>query len=277
MIDRIAAVGQLLNYPPALRPAKTGQKKPGNLLVLPARDTYVVGDLHANGANLRRLITYGENQGIFREANVLLLGDILHGVPNPRDAAASLDALLTVFGLMSRYPEHVFLLRGNHETIDDSLVKFGVNISRCFNDYIRREYGQPMLYELGKVFDELPLIALGENLVACHAGPARGDVAYESLLNASLDDAPYRQLIDSRSYTARDVSVFVNALSNHPYPYTVETLFVVGHHRLEGERAIRGGFKGIPYHFALQSHHAHGLRLLKVTRNSWDVIELSGL
>lgn len=271
----LAAVRELLNYPRSIRPIKTsGPKKPGNILVLPARDTYIVGDLHANVANLDQVVAYGERQDIFREANILLLGDLLHNVQNPKDSAASLDMLMRVFSLMHHYPENVFCLRGNHETISDGLVKSGVEISRCFNDFIRMEYGQPMLYELGKVFNELPLIALGENLVACHAGPARDDVTYESLLNAPLDDAPYRQLIDSRSYTARDVALFVKALSRHPYPYTAETLLVVGHHRLEGERAIRGGFKGIPYHFALQSYLAHGLSLLKVARDSWDVIEL---
>lgn len=273
----IAATRELLNYPRSIRPAKTGgQKRAGNILVLPARDTYVVGDLHANGDNLRRLIAYGEDRGIFREANVLLLGDILHSVQNPGDSAASLDALMTVFGLMIRYPEHVFCLRGNHETISDGLVKFGVQISRCFNDFIRSTYGQPMLFELGKAFNELPLIALGENLVACHAGPAQGEVAYEPLLNAFPDDVLYSTAIDSRNYTAHDVTVFINALNGHPYPYSANTLFVVGHHRLEGERAIRGGFKNIPYHFALQSHHVHGLSLLKVARNSWEVIELVG-
>ena len=271
----VTAVRKLLNYPCAIRP-KTRQNIPGNILVLPPRDTYIVGDLHANGDNLLRLIAHGESHGIFRDANVLLLGDILHSVTSPSDGAVSLDALMAVFGLMIRYPEHVFCLRGNHETIDDGLVKFGVRVSRCFNDFVRRTYGQPILTELGKVFNELPLIALGENLVACHAGPVRGDVTYESLLNASPDDALYSQVIDSRSYAAHDVTAFINILSVHPYPYTADTLFVVGHHRLDDERAIRGGFKGIPYHFALQSHHPHGLSLLKVARGSWDVVELTG-
>jgi hypothetical protein len=52
--DCIAAARKLLNYPTTIRPAMIGQKKPGNILVLPPRDTYIVGDLHANGDNLRR-------------------------------------------------------------------------------------------------------------------------------------------------------------------------------------------------------------------------------
>jgi hypothetical protein len=272
----IAAIRQLLAYPRAVRPAKIGLRVPGNILLLPPRETYVVGDLHANVENLRSVIAYSESHELFRNANVLLLGDVLHSATKPSDSAASLDTLMMVFDLLLRHPEHVYWLRGNHETINDSIVKSGLEVSRYFNDFIRREYGQPMLFELGKVFNQLPLIALGENLVACHAGPACGDVTYESLLNAALNDAPYQQLLNSRSYSARDVAVFIKALNRHPYTYGADTLFVVGHHALEGERSIQQEFRGIASHFALQSYHPQGLSLLRVTRDSWEVIELQG-
>lgn len=80
-------------------------------VVLPERgELIVVGDIHGDLVTLKRILEKEEVEGwLGGDHYVLFLGDYVDRGPD------SLGVLQTVSELLVNHPEHVFLLRGNHE------------------------------------------------------------------------------------------------------------------------------------------------------------------
>lgn len=69
-------------------------------------NTYVVGDLHGNVFDLIRILN---NIKSLEQEKVLFLGDYVDRGPN------SLEVITLLFALTVKFPNNVFLIRGNHE------------------------------------------------------------------------------------------------------------------------------------------------------------------
>jgi serine/threonine-protein phosphatase PP1 catalytic subunit len=117
--------------------------------------TLVVGDLHGD----LRAVTSAVN--IFRSkgpSNLLFLGDYVDRGPD------SWPVLELLFGEMLKDPDHVHLLRGNHETL-------WVNEEHGFKDELQRRKLLELHLPINDVFSLLPVAAVLDNLVfAVHGG-----------------------------------------------------------------------------------------------------------
>ena len=134
------------------------QTSPSSFVEVPAPVT-VVGDIHGQLFDLLELLRVG---GQAPDTNYLFLGDYVDR------GMHSVETILLLLWTLCRYPRHVTLLRGNHETRQITQV-YG------FYDECVRKYGGPQVWRLvTEVFDSLPVVALvtgpGLRVLAVHAG-----------------------------------------------------------------------------------------------------------
>ena len=130
----------------------------GTLLELPAPAT-LVGDVHGNICDLLRIL---QKFGNFDET-LLFLGDYVDR------GSHSLEVITLLLALLCKYPNKVFLLRGNHE--------FGhLNKMYGFYEEMKSRYGSDDLWnEIQTVFAWLPLAAVvGGKIFCVHGGLSPG-------------------------------------------------------------------------------------------------------
>merc|ERR1712093_766248 len=110
-------------------------------------------------ADLRRLFDLLGRPG---ESNYLFLGDYVDR------GKMSLATICLLFAYKLRYPENVFLLRGNHECTSISRV-YG------FYDECKRHYSVRLWKNFCDAFNCMPICAVIEEKIACmHGGLSPG-------------------------------------------------------------------------------------------------------
>ena len=115
----------------------------------------VVGDLHGNIDDLLRIFT---RCGYPPEQKYLFMGDYVDRGQN------SLEVFLLLLALKVRHPNHLFLLRGNHES-DSMTSVYG------FRAEIRRRLNKQIFGNFLRVFRHLPICAVLNDRVFCvHGG-----------------------------------------------------------------------------------------------------------
>lgn len=97
------------------------------------------------------------------ETNYLFLGDYVDR------GKQSIETLCLLFAYKIKYPEGVFLLRGNHEC---------QNISRIYGfwDECKRRYSIKLWKEFINLFNHLPIAALIEDRILCMHGGLSPDL-----------------------------------------------------------------------------------------------------
>lgn len=124
----------------------------------------IFGDIHGQLPDLLHFFhTYGvpnHKNGDVHLVNYIFIGDFVDR------GSYSLEVLATLFCLKLRYPQNVFLIRGNHEDREVN-ERFGFK-SEC----VQRLGKGTELWEAANVtFDSLPVAALVESKVIClHGG-----------------------------------------------------------------------------------------------------------
>lgn len=134
---------------------------------------YVIGDLHGN---FKDFSYFAKAFGLwtsaeFIPAKFLFLGDYVDR------GLHSIETLAFVLALKVRFPNKVFLLRGNHECAeingDEDLYQGGSFRRQCSMTYGRRE-GVALWEKFNSCFDQMPLAAVIDNKIFCvHAGIPR--------------------------------------------------------------------------------------------------------
>lgn len=115
----------------------------------------VVGDIHGNLYDLIRIF---DKCGYPPETKYLFLGDYVDR------GSHSIEVLLLLFALKNKFPEHIYMLRGNHETL---------RISKAYGLYqeCKNKYNKDLFYQFNILFMSLPITALINNSIFCvHGG-----------------------------------------------------------------------------------------------------------
>jgi protein phosphatase len=119
---------------------------------------YVIGDIHGNIFDLVRILRLTLRPP---QSRLLFLGDYVDR------GEYSIEVVTLLFSLMILYPNHVVLLRGNHEFLT-------VNTTYGFYSDVLAQYQSPKLYEaMNTAFLYMPLVAILNSEVFCvHGGIA---------------------------------------------------------------------------------------------------------
>lgn len=116
---------------------------------------YVVGDIHGNINDLVRIF---QSCGYPPHSKYLFLGDYVDRGNN------SLEVICLLFALKSKYPDSIYLIRGNHE-IERISNTYG------FYDEAMYKFNQTLYNEVTDTFNLLPVAAVINKEVFCvHGG-----------------------------------------------------------------------------------------------------------
>jgi protein phosphatase len=120
---------------------------------------YIIGDIHGNIFDLLRILLY---TGTPPQTRLLFLGDYVDR------GEFSVEVMALLFSLMVLYPDHVFLLRGNHEFAN-------INSIYGFASEVMIQYNSRQVFDLmNEVFAWLPLVCVIDDVIFCvHGGISR--------------------------------------------------------------------------------------------------------
>lgn len=120
-------------------------------------DFIIVGDLHGNIDDLLRIFDRFDYPPVYR---YLFLGDYVDR------GTASVEILLMLFSLKIKFPDHIYLLRGNHET-DLMAKQYGFRQECC------RRLNKKCYQKFLECFKQLSIACVVNNKIFCvHGGIA---------------------------------------------------------------------------------------------------------
>ena len=130
------------------------QKRPSLLKIDPP--LYIVGDIHGNILDLIRIFILAQTPP---KSRFLFLGDYVDRGP------CSLCVICLLYAMQLAYPDHVYLIRGNHEFES-------INSTYGFQDEVLFFFGTNDLFlTINKTFEYLPIAAVIKNQMFCvHGG-----------------------------------------------------------------------------------------------------------
>uniref|UniRef100_F1KYI3 protein-serine/threonine phosphatase n=1 Tax=Ascaris suum TaxID=6253 RepID=F1KYI3_ASCSU len=135
--------------------------KEAMLLELPLTEygIVVIGDLH--GSMLDLLIVL-HNIGLPPDVRYLFLGDYIGFGPH------QIELLLFILLLKLRWPEHIYMLRGKHETYE-------VSINNGFRTVCDETFPNTRIFlRFNALFDCMPIAAIiSDKIICCHGGISR--------------------------------------------------------------------------------------------------------
>lgn len=118
-------------------------------------DIYIVGDIHGKLDDLIRIF---ERCNYPPDTKYLFLGDYIDR------GQYSVEVICLLFALKIKYPNHIYLLRGNHET--QSINKFYGFFEECLS-----KFSQTLYFAVNNSFQYLPVAAVVNEAAFCvHGG-----------------------------------------------------------------------------------------------------------
>lgn len=235
-LDVLRQVNQRLKDQPQCPKDSAGN--PGGVLELPPHlIPILVGDLHAQTENLLKILSENAYLESLEDgkAALILLGDAVHSEQDGEleDMDSSLLIMDLIFKLKLQFPDQVFYIVGNHDSFSHDVMKQGVPQGLLWDKHVMTSRGEEYRMELELFYRQSPLVVVSQDLLACHAGPARSRVSLETLVNVRqhpgiLHDITWGRIRTPRfpaGYTNGDVRRFRRSLGAKS-----DTPFVVGHH-----------------------------------------------
>jgi hypothetical protein len=184
------AVHNVISMDPAFRPAAS-DGQPGGLVEYPKtekREFIIIGDLHANVRNLNAILKDSDNLEKARKdkAVLLFLGDAVHSDKSGFVFAmdSSIEIMDIILGLINELPRNVIYLLGNHDSFAPELSKLGIQQGLIYQEALLKARGKQYVSLMQDFFDALPLFVIHRGFLAVHAGPPRGGVTRNELVNA---------------------------------------------------------------------------------------------
>lgn len=260
-VDLVArAIDILDSFPGRI---KDDEGRPGGLIELSSDlRCIVIGDLHANRENLAAILNHDANKADLESGSAvcIILGDVEHddrtGYMKAMDSSVAI--LDDLFRLIIRYAGRICYLRGNHDTFDDRLRKSGIAQGTELRAALIREQGGAYADAVGKFFESLPVFVIGDGFVITHAGPPRGGLVREELINIRRYPEKYHQLMWNRvneyngnpspkEYGEKDLRLVLDLLNLPEF-----THFIVGHNPLWNDGNKIGVWQNV---IGIKNHH----------------------
>jgi len=237
--------------------------EPGGLILFPEGiRPIIIGDLHANRENLKLILDHDGNREDLEKgkAACVFLGDVLHDdrTGYMKDMASSVAMLDDLFEIFLKYPSRVYYIRGNHDSFDERLRKSGISQGYELKAKLLAERGPEFVEAVQDFFDALPLFIIGKGYVITHAGPPRGGLVREELINIKRYPEKYHQLTWNRlneyhgnpslkEYGEKDLRLVLDLLGLPP-----DTHFIVGHNPLWNDGNKTGVWMNV---IGIKNHH----------------------
>ncbi|WP_292389500.1 serine/threonine protein phosphatase [Methanosarcina sp. UBA5] len=143
------------------------------VLRIDAEPIMVIGDIHGDLQALEFVI---EKRQEMNCKNILFLGDYVDRGPQ------GTEVLIRLFRLKLEDPEHIFLLRGNHETVD-------MNLYYGFFEEI--SWDQEFLMRVSRTYDKMPIAAVLSGHTFCVHGGINGTGSIEGIRKEEALAFPY--------------------------------------------------------------------------------------
>lgn len=232
----------------------------GGLVEIPGVErVVVVGDLHGSFECLEAILEDSRVLPDLAEdrARLVFLGDLVHD-----DRPGSLDDMRSSVAMLERacrlildHPGQVLWLRGNHDSFDPPLTKGWVFQGQLFRQAVEAVGGFVLRDAAQLLFDSLPLVALGREILLAHAGPPRGGLTRELAVDSGPESDIARQIVWNRIgpepvgpgyYSPEDVRASFAA-----FGLGSEAAFVVGHNPLWST----GDGSGLWTNVGMRGHH----------------------
>ncbi|MDA8411972.1 MAG: metallophosphoesterase [Treponema sp.] len=243
LLDTQGGPGGLIEFPPGLRPI-------------------IIGDLHANLDNLIAIIDHGKNREDFDEerAALVFVGDSVHDdrTGHMKEMDNSIEILDYILRLIVEHPKTVYYVRGNHDTFDERLRKSGIAQGLEFKNALLAREGADYVAAVQRFFDALPMFIIGPGFVITHAGPPRGGLVREELIDIKRYPEKYHQLMWNRvnefhgtpspkEYGEKDLRLVLFQLG-----LAEDTTFIVGHNPLWSDGNRTGVWLNV---IGMKNHH----------------------
>jgi protein phosphatase len=145
----------------------------------------VVGDIHGNLDDLIRIF---ERHGYPPDQRYLFLGDYIDR------GSYSIEVLLLIYALFVKYPSHISLIRGNHETRVSSKA-------HGFSDLCLLNLSKTELRLFLKSFAQMPIAATLNNRIMC----VHGGISPSISTLAELEAETVRPLVSVSSSSVVDI------------------------------------------------------------------------
>ena len=183
------AVHNVLSIDASLRPLAS-DGVPGGLVEFPRtekREFIIIGDLHANVKNLNAILKDDDTMVKVKQdkAVLLFLGDAVHNDKTGFTYAmdSSIEIMDIILGLINEFPGNVLYLLGNHDSFAPELSKLGIQQGLLYREALLKARGKQYVALMQEFFDALPLFIIHRYFLAVHAGPARGGLTRNELVN----------------------------------------------------------------------------------------------
>ncbi len=257
----VEKVIELVNSMPGRLPDSEG--KPGGLVMFPkAIRPIIIGDLHANRENLVSILDHENNRADLEsgKAACIFLGDALHDdrTGHMKEMKSSVEILDDLFKVFLRYPGRIYYIRGNHDSFDERLRKSGISQGlECKNELLAAK-GREYVEAVDRFFSSLPVFVIGQGYVITHAGPPRGGLVRDEIINIKKYPEKLHQLLWNRvneyhgnpslkEYGEKDLRLVLDLLE-----LPKETHFIVGHNPLWNDGNTVGVWLNV---IGIKNHH----------------------
>ncbi len=260
-VDRVRRVIDLVNKTPGRLPDTEG--KPGGLILFPAKlRPIIIGDLHSAKENLISILDHENNSTDLAAgtAALIFVGDALHDERTGymKQMQTSVEILEFIFDIFLRYPGYVYYLKGNHDTYDERLRKSGILQGIEFKNELMNSRGPDCVQAVGDFFDALPVFVIGSGFVVTHAGPTRGGLVREELVNIKKYPEKLHQLTWNRvnefhgnpslkEYGEKELRLVLRQLE-----LPEDTPFIVGHNPIWNDGNQTGVWMNV---IGIKNHH----------------------
>ena len=236
---------------------------PGGLVIWPEKKRpIIIGDLHANRDHLALILDHETNRADLAsgKAACILIGDALHDdrTGHMKDMHSSVEILDDVLRLIVQYPGNVYYIRGNHDTFDGRLRKSGIYQGLELQEALINEKGEDYAESVERFFESMPVFIIGKYFVVTHAGPPRGGIVREELINIKNYPEKFHQLIwtrvnefhgnpSLREYGETDLRLALKLLD-----MPEDTHFIVGHNPIWSDGNTTGIWLDV---IGIKNHH----------------------